>query len=107
MGMLLDIPFITPKEKCRYWAGISYPGNLKLPGEASVVEIPGGLYASYRLTGNLLSTLKSLLFFNHGWLAENGYAMQDLLGYELYSENPANRPSEAIEKEILIPVRPA
>jgi AraC family transcriptional regulator len=107
IGMLLDIPFITPMEKCRYWAGISYPGNLKLPGEASVAEIPGGLYAGYRLTGNLLSSLKSLLFFNHGWLGENGYAIQDLLGYELYNENPANRPSETIEKEILIPVRPA
>jgi DNA gyrase inhibitor GyrI len=65
------------------------------------------LYAGYRLTGNLLSSLKSLLFFNHGWLGENGYAIQDLLGYELYNENPANRPSETIEKEILIPVCPA
>jgi AraC family transcriptional regulator len=107
VGMLLDVPFITPLDKCRYWAGMTFPGNSKLPGEASNAGIEGGLYASYRLTGNLISTLKSLIFFNHSWLSVNGYAMQDIRGYEVFSGNPADRPSETIEKEILIPVRPA
>lgn len=107
VGMLLDIPFITPLEKCRYWAGITFPGHIKLPKEVSLAEIPMGFYANYILNGNLLSTLKSLMYFNHVWLAESGYSMKDLFGYEIYSENPANKPSELIEREILIPVRPA
>jgi AraC family transcriptional regulator len=107
IGMLLDIPFITPLEKCRYWAGITFPGSSKLPGEANITEIGGGLYANFQLTGNLLSTLKTLMYFNHSWLPENGYVMQDIRGYEVFSGNPADRPAETIEKEILVPVRPA
>ncbi len=107
VGILLDIPFITSVENCRYWAGITFPGQIKLPKESSVTEIPDGLYANYSLQGNLLTTVKSLAFFNHGWLPESGYAIKDVLGYEVYSENPANKPSETIEREILIPVRPA
>jgi DNA gyrase inhibitor GyrI len=105
--MLLDIPFITPIEKCRYWAGITFPEHVKLPREASITQIPEGHYANYRLTGNLLSTIKSLSFFFHGWLAESGYSIKDALCYDVYSENPANKPSETIEREILIPVCPA
>jgi AraC family transcriptional regulator len=107
VGMLLDIPFITPVEKCRYWAGITFPEHFKLPSDASIAQLPSGLYANYRLTGDLFATVKSLTFFSHGWLTESGYSLKDVLGYEFYSENPANKPSEIIEREILIPVRPA
>ena len=104
VGMLLDIPFITSIEKCRYWAGITFPKQSKLPREASVAEFPEGLYASYSFSGNLLSLVKSLAFFNHSWLAESGYALKEVFGYEIYSENPAKKPSETIDLEILIPV---
>jgi len=107
VGLLLDIPFITPIEKCRYWAGITFPEQVKLPRDASVVQIPDGLYANYNLKGNLLTTVKSLAFFSHGWLPESGYSIKDVLGYEVFSENPAHKPYEAINREIMIPVRPA
>ena len=107
IGLLLDIPFITSIEKCRYWAGITFPEHCIIPREASIAQIPDGLYANYRINGNLLTTLKSLAFFNHGWLPENGYSLKDIMGYEVYSENPANKPSETIDREIMIPVRPA
>jgi AraC family transcriptional regulator len=107
VGTLLDIPFITPIEKCRYWAGITFRADVKPPKEASVTDIPDGFYANYRLNGNLLTTIKSLAFFNHVWLPQSGYAIKEVMGYEVYSENPANKPSEIIDREILIPVRPA
>jgi len=107
IGTLLDIPFITSVEKCRYWAGITFPAAIKLPKDASVAQIPDGIYANYRLNGNLVTTVKSLAWFSHCWLAENGYSIREILGYEVYSENPANKPSETIDREILIPVRPA
>ena len=107
VGILLDIPFITSIEKCRYWAGITFPELAKLPKEASVTQIPAGLYANYRMKGNLPATVKSLAFFNHGWLPQSGYAIKEVMGYEVYSGNPSNKPSETIEREILIPVRPA
>jgi AraC family transcriptional regulator len=107
VGMLLDIPFITSIEKCRYWTGISVPELVKLPADASVTEIPDGLYAGYQIEGSLLSTMKSLAYLNHGWLGANGYSVNKLLGYEVYSENPANKPSETIIREMLVSVRPA
>lgn len=107
VGMLLDIPFITKIEKCRYWAGITVPKYAELPREATVTEIPEGLFASYMIEGDLLTTVKSLLYLNHGWLAENGYSINKLLGYEVFSENPANKPSETITREMLVSVHPA
>lgn len=98
---------MTSVEKCRYWAGITFPSAIKLPKDASVAQIPDGIYANYRLNGNLVTTVKSLAYFSHCWLAENGYSIREILGYEVYSENPANKPSETIDREILIPVRPA
>jgi AraC family transcriptional regulator len=107
IGMLLDIPFITRIEKCRYWAGITFPEHFQLPKGTSIAEVPSGLYATYQLKGNLLSTIKSLVYFNHGWLVESGYSIRDITGFEVFTENPANKPSETIIREILIPVRPA
>ncbi len=107
VGMLLDIPFITSIEKCRYWAGITVPAMEKLPREASLTKVPDGFYASYAFQGNLFSTVKSLAFFSHGWIPESGYAIKEIVGYEIYAENPAHKPSETIEREILIPIRPA
>jgi len=107
VGLLLDIPFITSMEKCRYWAGITFPENIKIPGDASLTAIPQGLYASYFLQGNWAVTLKSLTGFNHGWLPESGYALKEVTGIQVFSENPAFKPSETIEREIFIPIRPA
>ena len=106
VGLLLDIPFITSIEKCRYWAGISFPEHVKLPAEASITEIPEGLYASYQIEGNILTTVKSLAYLNHDWLGAHGYSINKLIGYEVFSENPADKPSETISREILVSIRP-
>jgi len=36
IGLLLDIPFITPMEQCRYWAGITIPSHITVPRGTSV-----------------------------------------------------------------------
>jgi AraC family transcriptional regulator len=106
-GILLDIPFITPLEKCRYRAGITIADHLPVPSGASLTEIPAGIYAGYSMKGNLLSVVKSLVYFSHGWLPESGMAIKSINGFELFSENPADKPSESILREILIPVQHA
>jgi len=106
-GMLLDIPFITPLSKCRYRAGITLPSNPGLLKGAGMTEIPQGIYASYRVKGNIMAIVKSLILFKHGWLDSSGYQLNDITGFELFDVNPADKPSEQIEREILIPVRPS
>jgi len=107
IGVLLDIPFITSIDKCRYQAGISIPSGI-IPGkEISIAEMKNGLYAAFSLKGNLQNTLKNLIMFNHGWLNEAGYILKDITGYEVYSENPAFKPVEQIERRLFVPIKTA
>jgi AraC family transcriptional regulator len=105
VGMLLDIPLITPLEKCRYRAGITVSSKENLPRGVEVMEMPGGKYASYQVKGNIQHTIKSLVYFKHFWLDNSGFQLKDIRGFELYEENPALKPAEHINRELLIPVR--
>lgn len=107
IGVLLDIPFITSLDKCRYRAGISIPSGIHPGKEISMAEMKSGLHATFSLKGNLQTTLKNLIIFNHCWLKEAGYAIKELSGYEVYSENPALKPIEQIDRRLFIPVRSA
>jgi len=107
IGVLLDIPFITSLDKCRYWAGISIPAGINTGKEISIAEMKSGLHAAFTLKGNLHNTLKNLIIFNHGWMKEAGYVIKELSGYEVYSENPAFKPVEQIERRLFVPVKTA
>jgi AraC family transcriptional regulator len=107
VGILLDIPLITPLEKCRYRACItagSIPAGKKEPGS---MNIEPGSFASFELKGDLYSAVKGLVYLNHHWLPGSGYAIREMMELEVFSENPAGKPVEQIRREILLPVRPA
>jgi AraC family transcriptional regulator len=106
IGILLDIPFITPLEKCRYWACITIKDSFNSK-KHGITEIPSGTYATYSYKGNIVSTIRSLGYFRHTWLENSGYEIKDVKGFEVYSENPAFKPAEQIKREIHIPVKPA
>jgi len=55
----------------------------------------------------MLAMVKSLIFFSHGWLKQSGLSIKSINGYEFFAENPAEKPSETIMREIRIPVCPA
>jgi AraC family transcriptional regulator len=105
VGMLLDIPLITPLEKCRYRAGITVSSKEDLPKGVEVMDIHGGKYASYQMKGNIQHTIKSLVYFKHFWLDNSGFQLKDITGFEIYDENPALKPAEQINRELLIPVK--
>jgi len=107
VGMLLDIPFITPLNKCRYRAGITIASKPGLGKDVCTTEIPRGTYASYRVKGNIMSIVKSLIYFKHCWLDTSGYQIKDITGFEVFDVNPADKPSEQIAREIIIPVKPS
>ena len=107
IGVLLDIPFITSLDKCRYWAGITIPTGINPGKEISVTEMKSGVHATFSLKGNLQTTLKNLIIFNHGWLKNAGYMIKDLTGYEEFSENPTFKPVEQIERRLFVPVKTA
>ncbi len=107
IGFLLDMPFFTDFDKCRFRACITVPGEIAVSKEMGFTKIPDGRYASYYLKGTIQHVFRSLISFRHGWLEQSGYQIAGISGFELYAENPATRPYESIRREIFIPVMPA
>ena len=107
IGVFLDMPFFTEYEKCRYRACITLPDGVSAPKGIGCTMVPGGKYACYSIKGPLQRVFKSLMAFSHGWLNESGYQIAGITGFELYTENPANKPYENIRRTISIPVKPA
>jgi len=107
IGILLDMPFFTEYEKCRFRACITLPEGISLPKEVGITTIPDGRYASFSIEGTIQNDFNNLIAFRHGWLDQSGYQIAEIIGFELYSENPANKPYESIKRQIFIPVKPA
>jgi AraC family transcriptional regulator len=107
IGIFLDMPFFTEYEKCRFRACITIPEGVSLPKEIEYTTLPGGRYASFSNIGTLQSDFNLLIAFRHGWLDQSGYQIAEITGFELYSENPAKKPYESIQRQVFIPVKPA
>ena len=107
IGVLLDLPFFTEYEKCRFRACITLPNDIVVPKEIGLATIPEGKYACYGIKGSMQHFFRSLVKFRHGWLDQSGYQIAEITGFELYSENPAAKPYESIQRQVFIPVKPA
>jgi AraC family transcriptional regulator len=107
IGILLDMPFFTEYEKCRFRACITLPAGVPPPKDIGFTIIPDGKYACYTMKGPIQSVFKSLMAFGHGWLDQSGYQIAEITGFELYTGNPALRPYESIQRQIFIPVKPS
>ena len=107
IGVFLDMPFFTEFAKCRFRACITLPQGVSLPKDAGSMLIPEGRYASYQFKGTIRGVFRSLAEFKHGWLDHSGYQIAEVTGFEQYSENPALKPYESIQRQIFIPVKPA
>jgi AraC family transcriptional regulator len=107
IGIFLDMPFFTEYGKCRFRACISLPEGDALPKDSGYTIIPDGKYACYSMKGSIQVVFKSLMAFVHGWLLQSGYQVAEITGFELYTENPAMKPYESIQRQIFIPIKPA
>jgi len=107
IGTLLDIPFITPIDKCRYQTCISSSVQVKESNGISKGSLEQGLYASYSIKGDFFTIINSLAWVNHKWMPDSGYKLADIFGYEIFQENPSLKPLDQIRREILLPVKPA
>jgi len=107
LSIMLDLPLFTEYVKCRFRACITLPEGASAPKELGFMVIPEGRYAYYSMKGTSQAIFKSLMAFKHRWLDQSGYEIAEVTGFEVYSENPASRPYESIQRQILIPVKPA
>ena len=104
-GIWLDFPFITPYSKCRFLCGIEINPEIKLSHGISSLHFKKGLYLNYALTGNIDDTLNTLIALNHNYIDSIGYTISDMVCYEQFDENPAEKPYEKSKRQLLIPVK--
>jgi AraC family transcriptional regulator len=104
-GIWLDFPFITAYTQCRYLCGIAVPPGIKPARGISQLTVEKGQYIRYLVSGDINDTLNSLVALNHIHIDSMGYAISQMICYEEYEGNPAERPYGSCGRTLLIPVR--
>jgi AraC family transcriptional regulator len=79
----LDNPEVTPEDKCRIHAGISIEADIEPAKEVSIMDIPAGLYARIKFSGNAEAIEDFYTRFFHDWLAYSGYTADDFPIYNI------------------------
>jgi len=87
-GVGFDNPCITPKDKCRYYACITVPKDVKPPKEFGIIDVPGGKHAVARFVGKGSEIAKPYNELFGLWLPSSGYEPNDFPAYEVYLETP-------------------
>jgi len=90
-----------------YKAFVSVGPHQQIPSNFNIMEIIGGRFGSYKITGDLPFAFATFKVFAKEWLPESGYRMSDICGFEIFSQNPLTKPYDEIEREILIKIEPA
>lgn len=104
-GIWLDFPFITPYNKCRFLCGIELNSETKPDKGISILTFNKGQYVNYRMTGDINKTLDTLIALNHNCIDSMGYSISEMICYEQFEENPAEKLYEKTHRNLLIPVK--
>ena len=104
IGIGHDDPSTTAPERIRYDACITVGTDVEADGEAGVMEIPSGEYATVIHKGPYDQAIKTYKWFFGEWLPKSGREASMRPGYEVYLNDPQTTPSEALLTEINIPL---
>lgn len=107
LGMPLDNPDITPKEKCRYYACLAVNERAEPQGEVGIMTIRPGKYAVGRFSGGAGVFKRAYEYMYGDWLAKSGWQPDDAPCYESYIGEPggtAEKPRFVFD--LYIPVKP-
>ncbi len=107
MGMSLDNPEITPKDKCRYFACLTVTERAKPEGEVGIMNIRPGKYAIGRFEGGRDVFKKSYDYMYGQWLPNSGYQPDDAPAFESYVGEPSGtekRPHFVFD--LYVPLKP-
>lgn len=98
---------LTPHQGNIYKTFLSLNKDQKISGKYNVTEIKAGKYAVFKVRGDKQNTLGSLHLFFHQWLSNSGYKIgNELVGFETFSDDPANVTYSIMDREIYMPVLP-
>jgi AraC family transcriptional regulator len=107
LGMPLDDPDITPKEKCRYYACLAVSERAQPQGEVNIMTIRAGKYAVGRFSGGAGVFKRAYAYMYGEWLPKSGWQPDDAPCYESYIGEPAGTPENPrFVFDLYIPVKP-
>jgi AraC family transcriptional regulator len=107
LGMALDNPDITPKDKCRYYACLAVNERAEPQGEVGIMTIRPGKYAVGRFSGGG-DVFKWAYDYMYGtWLPRSGWQPDDAPCFESYIGEPGGTPEKMkFVFDLYIPVKP-
>jgi AraC family transcriptional regulator len=107
IGVSLDNPDITPKDKCRYYACVAVNERARPEGEVGIMTIGGGKYAVGRFAGGRDVFKKAYSAMYGEWLPKSGWQPDDVPAFESYIGEPTGTPEKPrFVFDLYVPVKP-
>ncbi len=105
IGISHDSPEITPEEKIRYDACITFKGSVRPKGEVGIQTIAGGRYAVFLHKGPFSKFNRTYGAIMRDWYPESGEKFRDLPCFEVYlNRDPQRTKPENLRTEIYVPI---
>lgn len=107
LGVALDDPDITPKDKCRYYAAVVVNDRAEADGRVGIMTIRSGLYAVGRFSGGAEIFKRAYDAMYGEWLPRSGWQPDDAPAFESYLGEPSGTPKRPrFVFDLYVPVRP-
>lgn len=107
LGMSLDNPDITPKDKCRYNACVAVNERAQPEGGVGIMTIRGGKYAIGRFAGGGDVFKKAYAHMYGEWLPKSGWQPDDAPAFESYVGESTGTPEKPrFVFDLYVPVKP-
>ena len=106
LGVSLDSPDVTPKDKCRYCACVVVNDRAEPDGRVGIMTLRSGKYAVGRFSGGADIFRKAYAAMFGDWLPKSGWQPDDAPAFESYVGEPsgtAERPRFVFD--LYIPVK--
>lgn len=107
LGVSLDSPEVTPKDKCRYCACVVVNDRAEPDGRVGVMTLRSGKYAVGRFSGGADIFRKAYAAMFGEWLPGSGWQPDDAPAFESYVGEPSGttgRPRFVFD--LYVPVKP-
>lgn len=107
LGISLDSPEITPKDKCRYYACVAVDDRAEPAGEVGVMGVRQGKYAVGRFRGSGTVFRDAYAFLYGEWLPSSGWQPDDAPAFESYVGEPGGTPARPVFVfDLYVPIKP-
>ena len=103
-GISFDDPLITPAAKCRYYACLSVPPEVKSDKKVNIIDIPAGRCAVYHITCNAEQIQAAYRYMYSSWLPDSGFQPADFPCFEIYHQTPEENSENKFVMDIYIPI---